>query len=41
MYISGNTEDADEGGFFIGKLDNNFVNGGPLPDLNGHTVGQM
>lgn len=29
MYISGNTQDADEGGFFIGKLDNNFVNGSP------------
>jgi len=29
MYISGNTEDASEGGFFIGKLDNNFVNGSP------------
>ncbi|MEM9921424.1 MAG: T9SS type A sorting domain-containing protein [Bacteroidota bacterium] len=29
MYISGNTNDNDEGGYFIGKLNNNFVNGIP------------
>lgn len=29
LYVSGNTEDASNGGYFIGKLDNNFVNGDP------------
>ncbi|MEM1323226.1 MAG: T9SS type A sorting domain-containing protein [Bacteroidota bacterium] len=29
LYLSGNTSDANEGGYFIGKLDNNFVNGIP------------
>lgn len=29
IYLSGTTEDANNGGYFIGKLDNNFVNGDP------------
>ncbi len=29
LYISGTTEDSNTGGYFIGKLDNNFVNGAP------------
>ncbi len=29
IYISGNTRDMEQGGYFIGKLDNNFVNGLP------------
>lgn len=29
MFISGTTEDSGEGGYFIGKLNNNFVNGIP------------
>lgn len=29
VYVSGNTEDANSGGYFIGRLDNNFVNGNP------------
>lgn len=29
LYVSGNTEDASNGGYFIGRLDNNFVNGDP------------
>ncbi|MBK6829217.1 MAG: T9SS type A sorting domain-containing protein [Flavobacteriales bacterium] len=29
IYLSGTTEDATNGGYFIGKLDNNFVNGDP------------
>ncbi|MEL6628048.1 MAG: T9SS type A sorting domain-containing protein [Bacteroidota bacterium] len=29
IYISGNTQDADAGGYFIGKLNNNFVEGTP------------
>lgn len=29
VYVSGNTEDASNGGYFIGRLDNNFVNGNP------------
>ncbi|MFZ1688242.1 MAG: hypothetical protein WAU70_12505 [Flavobacteriales bacterium] len=29
IYLSGTTEDASTGGYFIGKLDNNFVNGDP------------
>jgi len=29
MYISGNTEDSSNGGYFIGKLNNNFVDGIP------------
>ena len=29
IYISGTTEDNTTGGFFIGRLDNNFVNGNP------------
>lgn len=29
VYISGNTEDSNTGGYFIGKLDANFVNGTP------------
>lgn len=29
IYLSGTTEDANNGGYFIGKLDNNFVNGAP------------
>jgi hypothetical protein len=29
LYLSGNTEDSNTGGYFIGKLDNNFVNGDP------------
>ncbi len=29
MYISGTTEDSASGGYFIGRLDNNFVNGDP------------
>ena len=29
IYLSGTTEDSNTGGYFIGKLDNNFVNGAP------------
>ncbi|MBP6389766.1 MAG: T9SS type A sorting domain-containing protein [Flavobacteriales bacterium] len=29
IYLSGTTEDATNGGYFIGKLDDNFVNGDP------------
>ncbi len=29
LYLSGTTEDSNTGGYFIGKLDNNFVNGAP------------
>lgn len=29
IYLSGNTEDSNTGGYFIGKLDDNFVNGTP------------
>ncbi|MGB3548655.1 MAG: hypothetical protein WBA17_16905, partial [Saprospiraceae bacterium] len=29
LYLSGGTEDAGPGGYFIGKLDNNFVDGLP------------
>jgi hypothetical protein len=29
LYVSGNTEDASNGGYFIGRLDNNFVSGDP------------
>ncbi|MEM6273548.1 MAG: hypothetical protein AAF998_29355, partial [Bacteroidota bacterium] len=29
MFISGSTEDTDDGGYFIAKLDNNFVDGLP------------
>jgi hypothetical protein len=29
LYISGTTEDSNTGGYFIGKLDSNFVNGAP------------
>ncbi|MBK9195227.1 MAG: hypothetical protein IPO17_09620 [Flavobacteriales bacterium] len=29
IYLSGTTEDANTGGYFIGRLDNNFVNGDP------------
>ncbi|MEO1626571.1 MAG: hypothetical protein AAFV25_15555 [Bacteroidota bacterium] len=29
LYISGNTKDSEEGGYFLGKLNNNFVNGTP------------
>ena len=29
IYISGNTEDSDEGGYFIGKLNGNFVDALP------------
>jgi Secretion system C-terminal sorting domain len=29
VYISGNTEDSNTGGYFIGKLDANFVSGTP------------
>jgi hypothetical protein len=29
LYISGNTSDSNTGGYFIGRLNNNFVNGAP------------
>lgn len=29
IFLSGNTEDSEEGGYFIGKLNNNFVDGLP------------
>lgn len=29
LYISGDTQDSNTGGYFIGKLNNNFVNGVP------------
>ncbi|NRA49549.1 MAG: T9SS type A sorting domain-containing protein [Phaeodactylibacter sp.] len=29
LYLSGNTSDNQEGGYFVGRLDNNFVNGVP------------
>lgn len=29
IYISGTTEDNTTGGYFIGRLDNNFINGNP------------
>lgn len=38
MFVSGNTEDTNEGGYFIAKLNNNFVNGLPTAFTWVHNV---